>query len=81
LCLQRGETALSGKEEQIPSHRFPPDDTRDRIIFFRGEYISIYNEQTEHQLPPGDDVTEYAEYKIPRGYTCEVINATVFFKA
>ncbi|KAB8213196.1 hypothetical protein BDV33DRAFT_73519 [Aspergillus novoparasiticus] len=35
--MERGATALSGQEEKVPSHRFPPDDTKTRTIYFKGD--------------------------------------------
>ncbi|PTU22246.1 hypothetical protein P175DRAFT_0410892, partial [Aspergillus ochraceoroseus IBT 24754] len=68
---QRGERALSGYEEQIPSHRFPPDDKR-KIIYFKGAYLSIINKETSDQLVFKENLTEFEDFEIPPKYTCYV---------
>jgi len=82
--MARGDEALAGIEEKnIPSHMFPPDNTKDRIINFKGEYLSIAHRVKEHEKtrivndPPS---TDYVPYEVPAGYTCEVIGASVYFK-
>jgi hypothetical protein len=85
LCIsfQRGDEALAGREEKdIPSHRFPPS-TLDRTIYFKGLYLSIYNEKTGHEKTHVDNetpTTEYETYEVPAGYTVYVRGATVYFK-
>jgi hypothetical protein len=80
--MERGQTALSGQEEKdIPSHRFPPDLTNTRTIYFKGEYLSIYNETTAHRHTFGENIAEYTPYEIPPGYTCYVRGASVYFQA
>lgn len=79
MPIQRGDDALAGKEEKnIPSHRFPPT-AQDRTINFKGKYILIVNEETDHQVAFEEDVTEYREFEVPAGYTCYVRGATVYF--
>ena len=81
LPVQRGDTALAGQEEKdIPSHRFPPDNTKSRTICFKGVRLSIYNQQTEDLKTAEEDITEYTEFEVPPGYTCYVIGASVYFK-
>lgn len=79
--MERGKEALAGHEENdIPSHRFPPDPKDTRTIFFKGEKLSIYNQQTKHLKTSEEDIEEYTEFEIPPGYTCYVIGASVYFK-
>jgi len=80
--MARGDNALAGQEEYIESHRFPPDATNDRTIYFKGIYLSIVNQETsdektheENKIP----TTQFVEYEIPAGYTCYVRGATVKF--
>jgi hypothetical protein len=81
LSIQRGNTTLAGQEEKdIPSHCFPPDNTKSRTICFKGEYLSIYTEQTEHRKTLQENVTGYLEFEVPPGYTCYIIGASVYFK-
>lgn len=78
---QRGEKVLAGQEEKdIPSHRFPPDEVNSRTICFKGERLSIYNQQTDHLKTSVEDIQEYTEYEVPPGYTCYVIGASLYFK-
>ncbi len=83
ISIQRGDEALAGREEKdIPSHRFPPT-TSDRTIYFKGLYLSIYNQQTGHEKTHEDNkspTTEYVEYEVPAGYTVYVRGATVYFE-
>lgn len=79
--VQTGDDALAGHEEPIRIYRFPPTSI-DRVINFKGLYISIMNQDTEHQAAHEDNdtaSTEYKPYKIPTGYTCYVRGATVYF--
>jgi len=53
------------------------------VIFFKGYYLSVYNEQTEHyKIHIVNDIptTEYQEYDVPAGYSVFVRRATVYFK-
>lgn len=76
---KRGDKALSGQEEDVPSHRFPPD-TRKRTINFRGKYLSIINKETGHQEIFRQDVKDSEDFEVPPGYTCYVRGAFVLFK-
>jgi len=79
--MGRGDKALAGQEEKdIPSHRFPPESSKDRTICFKGEYLSIFNEGTQHRKTFKEDIKEYEEYEVPAGYTCYVRGASVYFK-
>ncbi|PTU19014.1 hypothetical protein P175DRAFT_0342056 [Aspergillus ochraceoroseus IBT 24754] len=80
--MERGQAALLGQEEKdIPSHRFPPHPTSTRIIHFKGEYLSIYNEKTEHRHTFKENIAEFTSYEIPPGYTCYIRGASVYFQA
>lgn len=78
--MERGATALSGQEETVPSHRFPPDDAKTRTIYFKGEFLRIYNQKTKDSKTSAEEITEYTPYEIPPGYTCYVIGASVYFR-
>jgi len=80
--MARGDDALVGKPEDIPSHRFPPDETYNRIIWFKGVYLLIVNTDTDEQEAYEDNwqpSTEYQKYEIPVGYTCYIRGASVYF--
>ena len=47
VSTQTGDKALAGQEETIQIKTFPPDNSNKRTIWFKGYYLSIYNEQTE----------------------------------
>ena len=81
--LQKGDAALAGDNEEITTHYFPSDNTKNRKIFFKGYYLSIYNEQTEdykrhiiNEIP----TTKYQDYDVPAGYAVYVRRATVYFQ-
>ena len=82
LSTQLGDDALSGREESDITHRFPPDEAKERTISFKGYYLSIYNQQTEdyktHIVNEPPTVT-YENYTVPAGYTVYVRGATVKF--
>ena len=84
MCvIQKGDAALAGDEEKISTHRFPPHDTNERTIWFKGLYLSIYNEQTEDYKTHIDNdilTTKYEDYTVPAGYTVYVRGATVYFQ-
>lgn len=85
LCvsIQRGDEALAGREEYMPSHYFPPDATNNRTIYFKGIYLLIVNKQTGDQATYEDNktpTTQFVGYEIPAGYTCYVRGATVYFE-
>lgn len=84
MCLvQKGDKALAGEEEKdIRNHRFPPDNTKERKICFKGYYLSIYNQVTGHYAAhiDGDTATtEYREYMVPPRYSVFVKQASVYF--
>lgn len=82
--MQRGDDALAGKEEKdIPGHRFPPDPTNDRTIYFKGWYIEIVNKETNDVKTHIDNeaaTTQFEPYEVPAGYTCYIRGASVYFK-
>lgn len=80
--MAKGDDALAGREEYLPSHPFPPVK-HTRTIFFKGYYLSIYNRQTDEYGPHIDNAvatTEYSEYVVPADYTTYVRGGTVYFK-
>jgi len=82
LIMARGEEAIAGEKERISTHRFPPEST-DRVIFFKGYYLSIYNQQTEESKTHIDNeapTTEYERFEVPAGYTVYVRRASVYFE-
>jgi hypothetical protein len=69
----KGDEALAGREERnIASHRFPPDPDNDRTIKFQGLYISVFNEDTQDRKTLEENVAEYKDFTVPRGYTTYV---------
>jgi len=77
-----GDRALAGKEENIQDHYFRPDDTRQRKIYFKGHYLSIYNEQTGDRLKHINlevPTTTFEAYEVPAGYTVSARVCTVYF--
>jgi len=81
--MAKGDKALAGEKEKISTHYFLPDNTNERTIFFKGYYLSIYNEQTEDYKTHIDNdipTTKYDDYEVPAGYTVYVRRATVYFK-
>ncbi|PVH70294.1 hypothetical protein DL98DRAFT_504803, partial [Cadophora sp. DSE1049] len=80
--IQKGDEALAGREEKDISHRFPPNSKSARKICFKGVYLSIYNQQTDHYATHIDNEspsTEYLEYDVPAGYTVYVRGGSVYF--
>jgi len=78
-----GDDALLGKDEEIRIFAFPPDNEKERIILFKGYYLSIYNRQTEHyekHIMNYPDTTIYERYRVPIGYTVSVRRATIVFQ-
>jgi len=80
--MAKGADALAGRPEKLSSHRFEPASV-DKTVCFKGEYLSIAHEGERHEPTKVDNdppTTQYAEYKVPAGYACRVIGATVYFK-
>ncbi|OQD70630.1 hypothetical protein PENDEC_c022G02828 [Penicillium decumbens] len=80
--MARGDDALASREEAVPGHLFPPVD-HDRYIFFKGYYLSIYNQQTDDykaHINNETPTTEFYEYLVPTGYTTFIRGGTVYFK-
>ncbi|KGQ04676.1 hypothetical protein BBAD15_g10077 [Beauveria bassiana D1-5] len=68
--VKKGDDALAGRDERnIASHRFPPDATSDRTFKFQGLYISVFNEETQDRKTLEENVTEYKDFEVPKGYT------------
>lgn len=82
LGIQKGDDALAGREEAVPSHLFPPVD-HDRYICFKGYYLSVYNQQTDDykaHINNETPTTEFCEYLVPAGYTTFIRGGTIYFK-
>jgi len=78
-----GENALAGNEEEKITCHFPPDPTKDRYIWFRGNYLDIYNSETEHyetHIDTADPATTSEKFKVPAGYGVYVRVGTVKFE-
>jgi len=78
-----GDDALDGTPEEFEAHYFP-SDTKKRKIWFKGHYLSIYNEKTSHNALHIDNSTpstEHADYEVPAGYAVYVRGANVYFTA
>jgi len=68
--MAKGDEALAGRDEHdISSHIFPPDDSRDRKVKFRGLYISVYNEITQQRSTREENVEEEQYFDVPKGYS------------
>lgn len=81
---QRGDQAIAGQNEDLPSHIFP-SVAYDRIIAFKGRYLSIFNRTTNHyaqhlDYSATDATTEHTEYKVPAGYHVFVRGAEAYMK-
>jgi len=80
--MEVGDIALAGDEEEKISCYFTPA-TKDRIIWFRGYYLSIYNKETEDyatHIDTADPATTSESFKVPAGYTVYVRGGTVRFE-
>jgi len=80
--MERGSNALAGREEYIQSHYFLPTQN-ERTIFFKGYYLSIYNEKSEHYDTHIDNKTpstEYKQFTILPDYTVFVRGASIYFQ-
>jgi hypothetical protein len=42
------------------------------MIKFQGEYLAIYNEETQHQKTYEENVSGYEDFQVPKGYTTYV---------
>lgn len=81
--MARGEQALEGKPEDLPSHFFPPNAIEDRVLWFKGLYLTIVNETTNDIKEHIDvDVAEekHTPHKVPAGYTTYVRGANAYFE-
>lgn len=73
IFAKKGDDALAGRDERnIASHRFPPHATSDRTFKFQGLYISVFNEETQDRKTLEENVTEYKDFEVPKGYTTYV---------
>ena len=83
VSTQTGDEALAGRDETIQIFTFPPDNTNERTILFKGYYIAIYSEQTEAYKTYKVNqpfTTTYESYEVPAGYSVHVRGATVKFE-
>jgi len=81
--MAKGDDALAGREEKDITHRFPPDNTNERKIWFKGYYLSIYNQQTEDyktHISNATPTTKSENYTVPAGYTVYVRGGSVYFE-
>ncbi|KAH7303718.1 hypothetical protein B0I35DRAFT_446194 [Stachybotrys elegans] len=68
--MAKGDDATAGIEERdIESHRFPPDPINNRRVQYQGEYILVFNEETEEQRLLEEKVGEYKPFDVPKGFT------------
>jgi hypothetical protein len=77
--LKRGERALSGKEEYLPSHLFSKTDEEVWVIG-RGSLITVYDPDAPEGTPPvweWNNETEYGKYCVPKGYRIRVLHGWV----
>jgi hypothetical protein len=64
-------------------HRFTPDNIKSRTIYFKGVYLSIYNEETDEYKTHKDNktpTTTFEPFEVPAGYTVYVRGAGVYFQ-
>jgi len=81
--MEVGDIALAGDDEKDISCYFTADATKERYIWFRGLYLSIYNQETEHyatHINTNDPATESERFNVPAGYTVYVRGGTVRFE-
>ena len=78
-AIQRGDEAIAGRPEEVPSHRFPPT-AEHRTIRFRGKYILIVNQETDDQKTFKENISDFTPFEVPAGYTCYVRGATIYFE-
>lgn len=78
-----GDDALAGRTEVDITYRFPPDYTKSRTIYFKGLYLSIYNQQTGDYKTHKDNespAAEFERFEVPIEYTVYVRAASVYFE-
>jgi len=78
-----GDEALVGTDEMIQIHTFPPDNSNDRTILFKGYSLSIYSKGTgeyKERIMNQPATTIYQSYTVPAGYSVHVRGATVKFE-
>jgi len=83
LIMATGDEAVAGRDETIQIKTFPPNNTNERTIWFKGYYLSIYNEQTEDyktHIMNNPSTTTFESYKVPVGFSVHVRGATVYFE-
>jgi len=78
--MNRGDKALAGESEHIVTHRFPPNPTKSRTMYFAGEYLLIVNQQTNEQKVFKEHVEESTPFEVPAEYTAYVRGAVVYFQ-
>ncbi|EGP82435.1 uncharacterized protein MYCGRDRAFT_51621, partial [Zymoseptoria tritici IPO323] len=78
-----GDEALAGTAEINITHRFAPDNTKSRTVYFKGVFLSIYHEERDEYKTHKDHVSPtvtYEPYEVPAGYTVYVRGACVYFQ-
>ncbi|KAM4061040.1 hypothetical protein HRG_012954 [Hirsutella rhossiliensis] len=78
-----GDEALAGKAEKDITQAFLPT-ANPRTIYFKGYYLSIYNQQTgDYKTHIDNEVasTEYKGHFVPAGYGVYVRGGSVYFQA
>lgn len=71
--MQRGDIALGGTEEYLPSHRFTAVD-HDRWIIGRGESIVVFNPNAKGDTSKYQNTTVDQKISVPKGFEAEVMN-------
>ena len=82
LPIQVGDEALAGRQETNITQYFP-STTSDRTIYFKGYYLSIYNQQTGDYKTHIDNErpsTQFKDYNVPIGYSVYVRGGSVYFQ-
>lgn len=76
MSEQRGEKALAGNEEYLPSHLFDGVD-HDRWITCKGTHITIYDPKKTDNYWEHKSTTEVGKSLVPAGFKVRVIAGAV----
>jgi len=80
--MATGDEVPAEQDELIQIHTFPPDNSNERTIQFKGYYFAIYNKETgdyKTHITNNPVTTTYESYTVPVGYSVHVKGATVKF--
>ena len=71
--MPRGDIALGGQEEYLPSHQFPQVNN-DRWMVVRGEWILVFKPNAKEDRTEYPNVTENQTIFVPKGFAVQVMN-------